>query len=57
MCLMDIDDDLIVKKDKNFDKNKLNIKEITLTQDSYDGFWELNDKTKLSFEQNKDIYD
>ena len=38
MCLMDIDDDLIVKKDKNFDKNKLNIKEITLTQDSYDGF-------------------
>ena len=57
MCLMDIDDDLIVKKDKNFDKNKLNIKEITLTQDSYDGFWELNDKTKLVIEQNKDIYD
>ena len=47
---MDIDDDLIVKKDKNFDENKLNIKEITLTQESYDGFWELNDKTKLIIE-------
>jgi hypothetical protein len=54
--LMMKDNDIgIINKKENI--NNLNIKEITLTQDSYDGFWELNPSTQLIIDKNKDIFD
>ena len=32
-------------------------KELILTQDIFDGFWNLNEQTKLLIEKEKDIYD
>ena len=47
-----------IEKNNNVDKNNINdIKEITLTQDSYYGFWELNSKTQVIINEYKNIYD
>ena len=47
-----------LENNNNVDKNNINdIKEITLTQDSYYGFWELNSKTQVIINEYKNIYD
>ena len=47
-----------IEKNNSVDKNNINdIKEITLTQDSYYGFWELNSKTQVIINEYKNIYD
>ena len=46
-------------KEKKIDEKKVEFsnKELILTQDIFDGFWNLNEQTKLLIEKEKDIYD
>ena len=46
-------------KEKKMEEKKVEFsnKELILTQDIFDGFWNLNEQTKLLIEKEKDIYD
>ena len=42
---------------KKISDNNFNLKEMALSQDIFDGYWELNDYIKYLIEKNKNLYD
>ena len=44
-------------KQKKISNNNFNIKEMALSQDIFDGYWELNDYIKYLIEKNKNLYE